>query len=114
MGFKEEYSVESRTNESVKIILKYPTRIPIIVEKQDGCQLDTIRKKKYLVPRDMLMNQFVYIIRKKIDLAPSQSLFIMVNNQLSSSSESLGEIYEKHQDQDGFLYMTYTSENTFG
>tara|TARA_B100001115_G_C15764912_1_gene374992 strand:- start:236 stop:580 length:345 start_codon:yes stop_codon:yes gene_type:complete len=114
MGFKEEYNEKSRHQESTKIILKYPTRIPIIVEKQENCLLNNIHKKKYLVPRDMLMNQFIFIIRKKIHLDPSQALFVMINNQLSSSTESLGEIYEKHQDKDGFLYMTYTSENTFG
>jgi len=67
-----------------------------------------------LVPRDMLMNQFVYIIRRRIKLDSSQTLFVMVNNTLVSSNDNLGKIYEDKCDKDGFLYMEYSSENTFG
>ena len=114
MGFKSDFVEKERIQESTKIILKYPTRIPIIVEKDEKCKLNDINKKKYLVPRDMAMNQFIFIIRKRINLEPSQSLFIMVGDRLTSSNVVLGEIYENHKDEDGFLYMIYTSENTFG
>jgi GABA(A) receptor-associated protein len=114
MGFKSDFEVKERIQESKKIVLKYPTRIPIIVEKDDKCKLNNINKKKYLVPRDMAMNQFIFIIRKRINLESSQSLFVMVGGRLTSSNMTLGEIYENHKDEDGFLYMIYTSENTFG
>ena len=114
MGFKDNFNEESRIHESNKIILRYPTRIPVIVEKQENCTFKGINKNKYLVPKDMCMNQFIFIIRKRIQLEASQSLFVMINNQLSPSNIPLGEIYEKQKDKDGFLYMTYTSENTFG
>jgi len=29
-------------------------------------------------------------------------------------SASLGQVYEQHQDEDGFLYVAYSSETTFG
>jgi len=114
MVFKEDYDENSRLQESNKILLKYPTRIPIIVEKHEKCQFEEINKKKYLVPKDLPMNQFVFIIRKRIKLDPSQTLFVMVNNSLVSSSELLGDVYETKKDADGFLYMKYSSENTFG
>ena len=114
MTFKQDYTENERIQESKKILLKYPSRIPIIVEKRDNCEFDDINKKKYLVPKDMPMNQFVFVIRKRIKLDPSQSLFVMVNNSLVSSPELLGEVYETKKDTDGFLYMTYSSENTFG
>ena len=85
------------------------------VSGQDGSYLtDLLIKKKYLVPKDLPMNQFVFIIRKRIKLDPSQTLFVMVNNSLVSGSELLGEVYETKKDTDGFLYMKYSSENTFG
>ena len=113
-SFKDSHTVEDRTNESSKIIEKYPMRIPIIVEKAEGCRLNNIQKNKYLAPRDMAMCQFVFTVRKKIDLEPSEAIFMMVNSQLVQSSILLSEIYENHKDEDGFLYMIYTSENTFG
>ena len=114
MKFIDEFDIESRKREANKIILKHPTRIPIIVEKHKSCEFQEINKKKYLVPKDMTMNQFIYIIRKRIDLQSSQSLFVTVNNNLAPTNRLLGDIYEDNANEDGFLYMIYTSENTFG
>ena len=113
-SFVETHSIEDRIKESQKITLKYPSRVPIIVERSYKCELQDIDKKKYLVPKDMTMGQFVFVIRKRIKLDTSQALFIMVNNSLESSNKLLGEIYDDKADKDGFLYITYTSENTFG
>ena len=114
MTFKNEYSEERRIQESNKIVTKYPTRIPIIVEKSENCDLTDISKKKYLVPKELSLQQFMYIIRKRIRLDPSKALFVTINNSLSPASLTLGEIYNDKKDKDGFLYITYTSENTFG
>ena len=114
MTFKEKYKIEERVNESRKIILKYPSRIPIIVEKYKDCKLNNINKNKYLVPKDLQLSQFISVIRQRIQLESSQSLFITVNNRLCSGNHTLGEIYEENKDEDNFLYIVYTSENTFG
>lgn len=114
MGFKEEYSLEDRRNESIKIMQKYPSRIPIIVEKNDKCNFQDIDKRKYLVPKDLNMNQFTFIIRKRIKLDSSQAIFLMINNTLCPSNTNIGEVYDDFHNEDGFLYITYSSENTFG
>ena len=114
MGFKEDNSFEKRKNESKYIMTKYKSRIPIIVEKNNNCQINEIDKNKYLVPSDLKMNQFMFIVRKRLDLKPHETIFLLVNNELCTSSMAFYEIYEKHADEDGFLYIVYTSENTFG
>jgi GABA(A) receptor-associated protein len=114
MGFKEEFSLEERCEESIKIMKKYPSRIPIIVEKCDKCNFKDIDKRKYLVPKDLNMNQFTFVIRKRIKLDSSQAIFLMINNILCPSNTTIGDIYESHHNEDGFLYITYASENTFG
>ena len=30
------------------------------------------------------------------------------------ASASMGQVYEEHKDDDGFLYIAYSGENTFG
>ena len=112
--FKRKNSFEKRYQESKNILAKYPERIPIIVEKYEDCELPEIDKLKYLVPKDMTMPQFIFVIRKRIKLDPSQTLFVMVNNTLVGSSKLISEIYDELKDKDGFLYVTYTNENTFG
>ena len=112
--FKENFTYEDRCMESQKIMGKYPERIPILVERAPGCQLSEIQKHKFLVCKDMTMSQFVFMIRKRIRLDPSQSLFMLVNNRIASGNVLMSQVYEEYKDEDGFIYMVYTSENTFG
>ena len=112
--FKHLKSLEERKIESKKIREKYPDRIPVIVEKNENSDIKEIDKNKYLVPSDLSFSQFVYIIRKRIQLHKSQSLFLFVNNKLVPSNKSVTEIYDSDKDEDGFLYVIYNNENTFG
>mgnify|MGYP003991162905 CR=1 FL=1 len=113
-NFQKKHSFEKRRADSQSVITKYPERIPIIVQRGDKSELPVIDKSKYLVPRDMTMSQFSFVIRKRIKLEPSQAIFITINNTLVTNSKLLSEIYEENKDPDGFLYVTYTGENTFG
>ncbi|RKO94954.1 hypothetical protein CXG81DRAFT_27970 [Caulochytrium protostelioides] len=114
--FKDEYPFEKRALEASRITQKYPDRIPCIVERsaQSSPSLPLIDKKKYLVPSDLTVGQFVYVIRKRIKLAPEKAIFIFVEGVLPPSSMLLARVYEEHKDEDGFLYVVYSSENTFG
>ncbi|KAI9103091.1 autophagy protein 8 [Phlyctochytrium arcticum] len=112
--FKDDHPFEKRKAEADKIRQKYPDRIPCIVEKAEKSDIAKIDKKKYLVPHDLSMVQFVYVIRKRIRLSPEKAIFIFVNNVLPPQSSMLSEVYAEHKDEDGFLYVVYASENTFG
>lgn len=113
-SFKDEHAVENRKAEAARIKEKYPDRIPVIVEKAERSDIPDIDKKKYLVPSDLTMGQFVYVIRKRIKLSPEKAIFIFVKNTLPPTAALMSSIYEDHQDADGFLYITYSAENTFG
>merc|ERR1712167_471641 len=112
--FKQEHDLEKRKQEAGRIRDKYPDRIPVIVEKADKSDIVDIDKKKYLVPADLTVGQFVYVIRKRIKLSPEKAIFIFVNNVLPPTAQLMSKIYEESKDEDGFLYVTYSGENTFG
>ena len=38
----------------------------------------------------------------------------LINNMIIPAKSTLSEIYDSNKDDDGFLYIIYTSENTFG
>ena len=102
------------SGEAKRIMTKYPTRIPIIVNKHKKCTLPDIDKQKYLVDKDMNMREFLYVIRKGIQLDKSESIFLTINNKLCSSNDIISKIYKDEKNEDGFLYVIYSSENTFG
>jgi len=112
--FKREHSAEQRAFESSRIRAKYPDRIPVIVEKSPKSDVPELDKKKYLVPSDLTVGQFVYVIRKRVKLSAEKAIFVFVNNALPPTASLMSTIYEENKDEDGFLYIQYSGENTFG
>jgi GABA(A) receptor-associated protein len=81
--------------------------------------------------QDLTVGQFVYVIRKRIKLAPEKAIFIFVDEVLPPTAALMSAIYEEHKcvschyasvaahlvanrDEDNFLYVSYSGENTFG
>lgn len=115
MNFKKKFPFENRLNESIRIRTKYPDRIPIICEKAtDKKDVPYIDKNKYLVSNDLTIGQFIYVIRKRLKLLPEYALFIFISGSIPPSSALICSLYEESKDADGFLYISYSKENTFG
>jgi len=113
--YKKNNSLEKRCKESENILKKYPNRIPVIVERSEKCkEINNIDKNKFLVPNDLTMNQFIYVVRKRLKLSSEKALFVFINDKLMPNSRTLYEIYQEEKEEDDFLYMNYASENTFG
>jgi GABA(A) receptor-associated protein len=118
--FKMQHSFDKRKEESDRLRNKHPEKIPIIMEKSNTLHIEmvdskAIIKQKYLIQKDLTIGQLIFIIRRQIKLDPSQSLFVFIDNKhIPSTSATLEEVYSKYHDTDGFLYMTYSAEQTFG
>ena len=74
ISFKLKHSLEKRKDESFRILIAYPERVPIICERIDN-DIPNLNRKKYLVPEDLSMGNFMYIIRKRLSLAPETALY---------------------------------------
>lgn len=114
--FQEEFTLEQRTKESKQVRSKHPDRIPVICERAKSCssEIPSIDKRKYLVPYDLTVGQFLYVIRRRISIGPEHAMFLFVKNELPPTGASIRMIDAKSGSKDGFLYMTYSGENTFG
>ena len=92
--YKEEHPFEKRRAEGEKIRRKYPDRVPVIVEKSPKARIGDLDKKKYLVPSDLTVGQFYFLIRKRISLRPEDALFFFVNNVIPPTSATMGSLYQ--------------------
>ena len=121
--FKQANSLQERMDQFYKVNSTHPNKIPVIVERapqssssrrNPATMLPDIDKNKYLVPGDLTVVQFMHLIRKRIKLANDQALFIYVNGTLPASSTMFSSLYAEHKDEDGFLYVVYAGESSFG
>lgn len=113
--FKQRYSIAKRMNESSRILSKFADRIPVICERNPtNNTLDHIDKNKFLVPHDLTVAQFITIVRNRLKLTPSHAIFLIINDIIPGPMSSIADLYYHYKDQDGFLYIQYSAENTFG
>lgn len=112
--FKQKYNLDERRSESSRVLSKYPDKIPVICERRASSKMENIDKEKYLVPNDLTVGQFIYVIRKRLHLPPEKAIFLFVNGRIPVISRSIADLYETDKDFDGFLYILYSDENVFG
>jgi GABA(A) receptor-associated protein len=113
-AFQECQPFEKRAAESARIRAKYGERIPVIVERSVTSDLEPIDKTKFLVPGDLTVGQFIYVVRRRIKLEAETALFLTVNGTMMATSATMSHVDAAHCHEDGFLYVTYSGENTFG
>jgi len=68
--------------------------LQVIVEKLPKARVSELDKKKYLVPSDLTVGQFYFLIRKRIHLRPEDALFFFVNNVIPPTSTTMGALYQ--------------------
>lgn len=123
--YQERCSYEHRIRLSSNIMRKYPTRVPIIVEVYEDkyrygkSQKFKLSKTKYLAPQDTTVHKFLNELRKHVTgLEPYESIFMYVvtPNRLHIPvlSSTILELYNAHKQNDQFLYLFLTEEQTFG
>ncbi|XP_077143669.1 microtubule-associated protein 1 light chain 3 alpha-like isoform X1 [Ranitomeya variabilis] len=111
-----DWHSDSRIHEVNRVKIRYPCKIPVIVERSHREKvLPPLQKVKFLVPPEITMGQFVSMIRCRLSLPPSHSLCVMINErQMACLSMTMLEAYTGQRDQDGFLYVSYRSHEVFG
>lgn len=113
-SYQRSTPYETRKAESDRILCKYVDRVPIICERARGSTVSEIEKKKYLVPGDLTVGQFIFIIRKRVNLPAEEAIFLFINGNIPPTATLMSIIYHENKDADGFLYIQYSGENTFG
>ena len=56
----------------------------------------------------------MYVIRKRIKITPEKALFIFCDGKVLQCNQTIETLYDHNKDKDGFLYLIYSGEATFG
>jgi GABA(A) receptor-associated protein len=113
--FKEKSSLKDRLQKSAKLMKKNPDQIPIIVEKFHNCKdkID-IKPKKFLVAKNPPFLNFLYSLKEDnlVGELPSDKDLVLYNyDKLLDTNEPIGNIYNKYKDDDGFLYLIFSTKS---
>lgn len=121
MSYKDSVELSDRVEKSTRLVSKYPDYVPVIVESSDINLLNSLKKKKYLVPRDSKVSHLMQTIRTKITLDKGKALFIFIDNKIVCPGDLIGDLYDSYKknnkirsDSDNFFYVYLQWENTFG
>jgi|DEB19_MinimDraft_3_1074340.scaffolds.fasta_scaffold157949_2 hypothetical protein len=87
---------------------RYPEYIPAIVLADKDIE-PFIKKKKYLIPKDINFGSAMATIRKNINMKSSDALIYMVENRILSPNIMMRELVKND-----FLYIKIIKESVFG
>ena len=116
-SFKEIYTFEERKTHSSDIRIKYPERLPLVMQRSVNDKiLGYMDKIKYLVPGEITITEFMAILRKRLNVNQTTSIYLYNpdNKIILSGTNSIEYLYNKYKNDDGFLYIEYCGENVFG
>ncbi len=114
--YDKKVSLEDRKKEVEKQLANHPGKIPIILQSSKSSKLvvpNTFRHK-FLVRPEQTFGSFMYEVRKRLTLEAEQALFLFAKGAIPASGNTMGDIYEKYKDEDGFLKLLFCEENGFG
>ena len=116
-SFRNNYSFEDRKAHSSDVIVRYPDRLPIVMERSRSDKiLGDMDKIKYLVPTNLTITEFMVILRKRLNITSDTAIYLYNpdNKIILSGSNTIEYLYNKYKNEDGFLYIEYCGENVFG
>lgn len=99
---------QQKRDDVLRLLKRYPDKIPVYVEG--------ITQNKFLVPYDITVAQFLYMLREKVLMTPTESIFVFFGKrkEIMPSNMIIREIYDRLKDDDDMLYAFYAKENVFG
>lgn len=111
-----ETPFETRKAMAASIRQRHPDRVPVICDRSPNFDVNFIKdaKIKFLVPEEMTLGAFQRVIRRQLYLEPSAALFVFCDERLCEAATTMYTLFERHRDDDGFLYLMYCGENAFG
>lgn len=112
--FVKDHPFHKRAEEALRVLYKFPDRVPCIIECDPRAENMTLDKKKYLVPGNVSWGELQFIIRKRIRLNKSEALHFFTNERLVPATTLLSSVYQENKSDDHFLYILVSKESTFG
>ena len=109
-------SLEERKEKLQKLLAKNPNKIPLIFEKHKDSTLKLATENaKFISTKNIKLGEFTKQLRDMWQLEADLTLFFSCGNKSMLNPDMLiGDLYERHKEEDGYLYIQYREVEAFG
>ena len=122
VSYLNSVPLSERISESHRILAKFPSSIPVIIESKNEELLKKLKKNKYLVPNNVSASYLLAAVRKHLQVESSKSIFMYCESNIICGSEMIYSLYEDYKkkkniqgiNSEKFFYVYISSENAFG
>jgi len=114
--FRDTITFDKRKQLASQIKSAHSGRIPVIVERApDSPNLPLIERKKFLTPESYTVAKFHQEIVNHLPIDAHTTINLYVGKGVMAMPALLmSQLYERHQDEDGFLYISYGEHKAMG
>ena len=113
-SYKSKYTLDERLAKSKKISANHPNSVPTILEYYDNRTNSNKYLHTFVCEKKMKFLELNRVIRDRVDISKADSLQYRVGNKHIHMDITLGALQYEHKDEDGFLYVVYNLQQTFG
>lgn len=116
--FRATTSRRERAATAARLRALHPGHVPVICEV--GARDLAMSKAKFVTSETMTVGEFAHVIRTRLSLngrslgAYAALLLFTEDGRIPPATNTLGEAYRAHANEDGLLYFKVSVENTFG
>lgn len=109
------FSVRQAKFKSLMSKTENSQRVPIICELHENSKQLLVKSDlKFLTHEKMILKNFQNSVRSKLNCSDDQIIFFYHNKNVLKIDQSLGELYQKHKAEDGFLYLKFSEIKALG
>lgn len=113
-SYQATISLEQRQAYSNNIRKNYEGILPVILLTPKNEHNISLKKFKFLVPESVSIRKFLITAQTYTNVPESSTVFLTVKGVAPCMENTMGSLYQKYKDIDGFLYLHISSENCFG
>jgi GABA(A) receptor-associated protein len=82
-NYRKNVPFDERKLKATTILNQHSDRIPVVVECSEQLQsVHPLKKNKFIVPFELTLAQFMFVIRKHMKLESTYAIYVFINNKL--------------------------------
>ena len=115
IGFRTRIPLQQRISTRCAVIARRPDHLPVVLERGTA-QTPWMDRERFLPHHTVTAGELMAVVRRRLSISSTQALFMSTSGGvLVAPQQLLSDLYAKYRDdEDGFLYLRYSLESTFG